>query len=586
VQNRKWQDRHFQAFLEVVGKGKKVFSLEATMGAGKSHMAAMLGTEMIDNHGHDFVLVVVPWDSIRGNEFSGMMKAFDFGCDHVRDSLFLSGNRVHQPLPRRTAFVVTYQAVCNQSVVDLLREWKKKKAKFTVIFDEVHHTSTNGGQWGEYAAAIHDLADMTVTMSGTYFRTDGQKIRFLEYDDNGRPVLSCAGYTYSEAVADEVCRPVTFRYVDPVCRCHDKKKGDESHTLSAVDSNDRRFGAIRAEVLDPQGECVRELISQSHGFMDGIRRKFPDAGFLFTCPPGVSNEDRYVHQITAKVREITREDVVEVVSSDRDAAGKLEYFRRGTVPYLVAINKVSEGVDIPRLRGVGMLRYTDSEMLFRQVVGRALRMTDHEDGTAAGVFMPKFRRMYEFAVNMYGEAMTGIRDLQCPQCGQYPCVCPCLACHESPCVCPPRNCLPPDSNEFSVLDVEVQAGGGSVGNDDVLEASIALAERVKADHISHRHNNVVQLAHAIQVARAMSSEAAGGGKVGGMARLEQLNRRVHWLMNRIVPRYFGGSFDAAWVAVLHKRHNTDWKTAKVTWSNQQIEGFVLELETILKEGVR
>jgi hypothetical protein len=146
--------------------------------------------------------------------------------------------------------------------------------------------------------------------------------------------------------------------------------------------------------------------------------------------------------------------------------------------------------------------------------------------------------------------------------------------------------LPPDSNEFSVLDVEVQAGGGSVGNDDVLEASIALAERVKADHISHRHNNVVQLAHAIQVARAMSSEAAGGGKVGGMARLEQLNRRVHWLMNRIVPRYFGGSFDAAWVAVLHKRHNTDWKTAKVTWSNQQIEGFVLELETILKEGVR
>jgi hypothetical protein len=57
-------------------------------------------------------------------------------------------------------------------------------------------------------------------------------------------------------------------------------------------------------------------------------------------------------------------------------------------------------------------------------------------------------------------------------------------------------------------------------------------------------------------------------------------------MNRIVPRYFGGSFDAAWVAVLHKRHNTDWKTAKVTWSNQQIEGFVLELETILKEGVR
>jgi hypothetical protein len=199
--------------------------------------------------------------------------------------------------------------------------------------------------------------------------------------------------------------------------------------------------------------------------------------------------------------------------------------------------------------------------------------------------MPKFRKMYEFATNMYGEAMTGVRDLQCPRCGQYPCECPCLACQQDPCVCvcgPGRQ----DDNEFAVLDVEVVSGGGSVGADDVLEASIAMAERIKADHVSHRHNNVVQLAHAIQVARLMSDEMAGDRKVGGMARLEQLNRRVHWLMNRIVARHFAGSFDAAWVEVLHKRHNTDWKTAKVTWSNQQIEVFISELESIMKEGVR
>jgi hypothetical protein len=233
-----------------------------------------------------------------------------------------------------------------------------------------------------------------------------------------------------------------------------------------------------------------------------------------------------------------------------------------------------------------MLRYTDSEMLFRQVVGRALRMTDNEDGTAAGVFMPKFRRMYEFATNMYGEAMTGIRDLQCPQCGQYPCVCPCLACRQDPCVCPSRDRHLAE-NEFSVIDVEVQAGGGSVGVDDVLETSIALAERVKAAHLSHRHNNAVQLAHAIQVARMMAADGGGGErKQGGMARLEQLNRRVQWLMNRIVPRYFGGSFEAAWLEVLQRRHGTDWKTAKVTWTNQKIEQFVVELETILKGGAR
>ena len=42
-------------------------------------------------------------------------------------------------------------------------------------------------------------------------------------------------------------------------------------------------------------------------------------------------------------------------------------------PYLVAVNMVSEGCDIPRLRAVAFCRYTTSEMLFRQIVGASKR---------------------------------------------------------------------------------------------------------------------------------------------------------------------------------------------------------------------
>lgn len=582
---REWQQRHFNAFLQAIERGETAFNLEATMGAGKSHLASVLGNHMIQSHGHDFVIVVVPWDSIRGDEDSGMVRAFDSHGLKVRVSLFLPGNIARQPSPLRTAFVLTYQAITSQQVVELIRDWKARGLKFTVIFDEVHHTSATGGQWGEYANILHELADMTITMSGTYFRTDGQPIRFLEYDDRGRPKLSCPGYTYAEAVRDGVCRPVAFRYIDPELKCYDAKNGEETHVLSSVQASDRRFSTIKREVLDPQGECVLEVIEAAHAFMCDLRRKFADAGFLFTCSPsGARNEDRYVHQITAKVKEITREEVIEVVSSDPNAAGKLERFRCGRVPYLVAINKVSEGVDIPRIRGIGMVRYTDSEMLFRQIVGRSLRMTADEDGTAACVFLPKFQAMYGFAMNMYGEAVAGIRDLRCPECGQYPCLCPCIRCGANPCDCDGPTATAGD-DDFVVLDISATAGGGSVGGDDVHESSIAIAERVKQQHITHRHCNAVQLGHALQVAREIDRMADAPAS-SPLAELARIRRNVQRLMGHIVVRMFNGDWKAAWVELMIKRHGIDWKTACVTWPNERLDSFRKDLETILMEGRR
>jgi hypothetical protein len=432
------------------------------------------------------------------------------------------------------------------------------------------------------------MSDMTIAMSGTYFRTDGQPIRFLEYDGDGKPILSCPGYTYSEAVADGVCRQIAFRFVDPELDCYDSRNGDEKHTLSCVRASDRRFSEIRRSVLDPQGECVRELIEQAHAYMRGLRQKFGDAGFLFTCSPsGVRNEDRYVHQITAKVREITGEEVIEVVSSDQNAAGKLERFHAGRTPYLVAINKVSEGVDIPRIRGVGMLRYTDSEMLFRQIAGRSLRMTDDEDGTASCVFLPKFQSMYGFAMNMYGEAVAGIKDLRCPDCGQHPCLCPCARCNHNPCACdqPDESQVTVD-HDFVVLNVSPVAGGGSIGQDDVYEHSIAIAERVKTQCLAHRHSNAVQLGHFLQMAGSMISEEQQKQGISPLGELNRIRRNVHRLMGQIVRRHYDNNWGAAWSDLMIRKHGTDWKTACVTWPNERLDIFRRVLEEILKRGCR
>lgn len=588
MQLRKWQERHLEAFIECRRLGNDRFVFEACPAAGKSFMAATLADQMLSD-GIDYVLAVVPWTSIQGNVSGGMIQDFDKVGIHVRDRFFVKGARVvSQPYPKNIqAVVTTYHEVMCQNAVDVLKMWRKAGLRFAVIFDEIHHTNETGGRWGEYADQIHKLASMTVVMSGTYFRTDRQPIRFVDYNDDGRPVLSCPGYTYTEAVRDRVVRPVSFRYHDPQLRCYHEGNGEELHCLSGVRENDRRFGKIKSEVLSPEGECVRGIIEDVDAFIRATRARFPDAACLFACKPGIENkDDRHVHLIAAKIRQLTGQEVVEVTHHDKNAAGKIEAFRNGTAPYLVAVNMVSEGVNIPRLRGVAMLRYINSEMLFRQLVGRAIRMTADEDGTAAGIFLPKFDAMYQFGTNLEGESLKAVESWLCPVCGLYPCECPCEVCGEYPCRCVGAPGGVRTAPGFEVLEVMATGGGGSVGTDDVAERSISIAKQLTEQYNAHRHANPVQLAHAIE--KAYPHMTGLNERVSQVStpleRFHAAKRRVQLLIGKVAAKRFGGDFERAWVECLMKPHGTDWKMASITWSVSQIEEFAKGLENILTKG--
>lgn len=589
MEMRDWQKRTYADFVAAVADRQRVFSFEATMGAGKTFLAAKIAKHMLDDQGFDFVIFVAPWDEVRGNEYSGAISDMDKQGLRTSPRLFAQGKRVvSQPTPHKVVFVIMYQSTCNAEVIELLEAWKSRGCKFGLIFDEVHHTSAEGGQWGQYAEMMHEAATMTVTMSGTYFRSDGHRIRFLDYGDNGRPRLSSPGYTYAEAVADKVVRAVTFRYEDPTLECFHEKKGDETHLLSTIESG-RRLHVAKREVLRPDGECVRALVREAHAYMCDLRQKYPDAGLLISCQPSSGrDEERYVHQVTQLVRNLTREEVIEVVSSDPNAAGKLERFRNGTIPYLVSINKISEGVNIPRLRAAMLLRYMESEMQFRQIVGRTVRSTDDDDGTAACIFMPKFASMYAFAMNMYNESLEGIRNLRCDACGEYPCECPCVSCGSNPCECGRgSDSQSSEPARFEILDVVPQGGGGSLGADDVYEQSIAMAKVIKQKFIQHRHSNAVQLAHVLQEGIAMSGSAsavADEPRVGPLAEHNRIQRKVARLMGTVTARFFGGDYSKAWSALFRARYGIDWKEARLLWPNEKLREFEKYLEKVVREG--
>src|SRR3712207_5232307 len=77
-----------------------------------------------------------------------------------------------------------------------------------------------------------------------------------------------------------------------------------------------------------------------------------------------------------------------------------EAFRRGTDPWIVAVNMVSEGVDIPRLRVGVYATVAKTPLIFRQIVGRFVRVLPGRSVELSHVFLPADRGLRALAADV------------------------------------------------------------------------------------------------------------------------------------------------------------------------------------------
>jgi superfamily II DNA or RNA helicase len=607
---RKWQQECMERFKERLRNTETSFVLEACMGAGKSTMAAWIAKELLDGFDDiepvDHVLVLVPWTSIQGDTRKGMLGSFGEMGLEARDRFFTKVRRlVRQPKPIGIAITVTlYQEVCCQQAIDTIRMWQADRDgfHFALICDEIHHTNEINSTWGAYVEQFQKLASYSIFMSGTFFRTDKIPISCIPLSD-GLPIKHYR-YAYSEGVKDNAVRPVTTREIDAMITLYDRDK-DKEFEVSLRQISNRDLAEAKKQVLDPNGKCIRELIQAVHEDMARLRSsKFADAACLFVCRPGSDDynytldelqEDNYVDQIADQVELITDHRPMVVTYRDRDSTGKISQFREGAEPYLAAINKVSEGCDIPRFRGIGFCRYTDSEMLFRQIVGRALRMHTPEDGTAAMIYIPAFPLLVEYAKRLYEEAQEGIRNRRCPECSHFPCICPCTNCGQRPCVCPCPHCgqrpcvCERELPTVIALDAQPVLDGGHLGQDHVIEHYVGLAEIITKSNVAHQHLNTVQLGHVLQTFHKMQQnpnrEEEQPATNPGVER-EKFSEEITRTTKRLAIILYDRNYQTAFVEEIEVPFGTTWKIIKNTWSVEQLDKVAQRLRTRLREALR
>ncbi|WP_421745028.1 DUF3427 domain-containing protein [Bifidobacterium jacchi] len=100
-----------------------------------------------------------------------------------------------------------------------------------------------------------------------------------------------------------------------------------------------------------------------------------------------------------------------------DYAQRLEC---GELDYLFTVDMFNEGVDIPAVNQIVMLRSTESSIIFTQQLGRGLRKFPHKDSVVVIDFIGNYANNYLIPVALYGNTGDGDsarRNLQCKSIG-------------------------------------------------------------------------------------------------------------------------------------------------------------------------
>jgi superfamily II DNA or RNA helicase len=383
---RDWQVR---ALAAMDGWSSGSFLVSAAPGAGKTRPALELARRELAAGRIDAVVVACPTAPLTRQ---WARAAHELGVDLMPDS--------DSPRPPRGfhGVAVTYARIAKAP-----RRWGTAVARKTlVIADEAHHLGEDLA-WGEGFVTAFGTIPRWLLLSGTPFRSDATSIPGVRYDAAGlaEPNVS---YTYADAVLDGVCRPVCFVAYDGTLSW---RSGDDvieagfETVLSTREASRRYRTAISTELPDGLPRILREA--------DGKLRELRGAGHRDAGGLVVAADSSHARRIAALLREATGRVPIVVLHAEPRAAAKLHAFTSSRDPWIVAVNMVSEGVDIPRLRVGVYATAAKTPLVFRQIVGRFVRTLPGRAPEPSWLYIPADPVLRDHAATVEQELRHALR---------------------------------------------------------------------------------------------------------------------------------------------------------------------------------
>lgn len=352
---REWQSECSDRALEKYQSNCSHFFCQATPGAGKTVLAANIASRLLQSDMVDLVLCFSPSltvsDGIK-RTFSSILKCtFNGGMGSVGQSL-------------------TYQSI--QFLNDEFWQTLRNHRVF-VVFDEIHHCSgsevENANIWGQQVLTkIQGLATFTLALSGTPWRSDSLPIVMGEYSDPDGQLLVDYQYTLKQAIADGVCRRPKIVLVDNEDLSVSSREKVES--FSSILEMLKQTKSSYQSVIHNQ-EAMEYLLGLGCERLEKVRIRSPNAGGLI-----VAASVQHAQTIKEILSQKFGQTVSIVTYRHEEPLAEIERYRQSDAQWIVSVGMISEGTDIPRLQVCCHMSSVKTELYFRQVLGRILRVNN------------------------------------------------------------------------------------------------------------------------------------------------------------------------------------------------------------------
>ncbi|HEY2718488.1 MAG TPA: DEAD/DEAH box helicase family protein [Solirubrobacteraceae bacterium] len=383
---RAWQR---QALDQLADWQDGPFLISAAPGAGKTRPALELARDLLARRIAKRIVVLCPTTPLTRQWATA---ATLLGVQLQPDS------QSAQPPRDFNGVAVTYARVASDP-----GSWARSVDGDTlVVVDEAHHLGEDLA-WGIGFRKAFAPARRWLLLSGTPFRSDATPIPGVRYDSDG-VVVPDVSYTYAQAVAEGICRPVAFVTFDGSLSWRSGEDVIESSfetVLTGREASRRYRTAISTELPDGLPRILREADAKLRTLRAGGHR---DAGAL-----AVAADATHARQIAKLLTEVTGRTPVIVLHTETQAARKLADFRSSREPWIVAVNMVSEGVDIPRLRVGVYATAAKTPLIFRQIVGRFVRTTPGASADPSWLYLPADQTLRGHAAEVESELRHVLR---------------------------------------------------------------------------------------------------------------------------------------------------------------------------------
>ena len=391
------------------------FLINAAPGAGKTICASVIAAQLLERNEVGRVIVIAPRSEVV------RQWADEYKIVTGRTMMKVTGS--HADIEDYgTDLCATWSAV--QGLQDGFQQ-VCRSAPTLVICDEHHHAAVEAA-WGEKADSAFTDAKYVLILTGTPIRSDGQETIWFGYDSVGKidhPEAGTYTLSYGDAVDLGYCRPITFH------------RHEGRFTVALPDGDNISVSGMQQTELGTELKRIRGL-QQALDFyklactpkyladgvspdpnsyqasmleygiakLNDIRDIIPNAGGLVIAP-----NIEVAEYMSALLEQLEDEKPVLVHSQMPNAEARIASFKNTNKRWLVSVAMISEGVDIKRLRILVYLPYAQTELAFRQAMGRVVRSLGDEDYSRAYVVMPTHRILEEWARRVELEMSPGVR---------------------------------------------------------------------------------------------------------------------------------------------------------------------------------